>query len=402
MTRPCAPRRTPEVSEPSGWALQFSCPIGADDRVLDAVVGTQAQALAQSLVATCGDEIAACGEGVAEVILDWSRTPPSYEAGWDIAFGRAQLALSSAALNPAEVASRLALRLTEIGWAGEWQARIVPSTLRLGGLILPRTERLRVERDGVRAGISVRAQNGGSIECRRAEPTGEWMADGVEKLPSVGFSRSIHLLGASGLPPADGGEQGFEGVVPIESIDPPIIDAFRAALELLATSAGEYGAWIERVLRGVLVSHREQHVRVLSGSGEAAPGVIHASYPASSMEIAEILVHECAHQYFYMLERVGPVDDGSDSRRYWSPPIRLERPLSRILMAYHALANVRLFYESLRGAEIDDGGYVKRNEPEILDAVSQLDEPLQDNRALTPLGRALYEPLADRLAALAG
>ena len=68
------------------------------------------------------------------------------------------------------------------------------------------------------------------------------------------------------------------------------------------------------------------------------------------MDIAEVLVHECAHQYFYLLAYVGPYDDGSDERLYWSPPLRRNRPLSRILMAYHALANVRLFYAAVRAS----------------------------------------------------
>ena len=81
--------------------------------------------------------------------------------------------------------------------------------------------------------------------------------------------------------------------------------------------------------------------------------------------------------------------------------MRKERPLSRILVAYHALANVRLFYESVRAARIDDGGYVDLYERKLSDTIAQLDAPLRDNPALTRLGRALYEPLARRIAALA-
>jgi HEXXH motif-containing protein len=97
---------------------------------------------------------------------------------------------------------------------------------------------------------------------------------------------------------------------------------------------------------------------------------------------------------------VGPVDDASDTTLYWSPPIRRHRPLSRILMAYHALANVMLLYDGVRRqpqADVEDSFYVRANLPDLRAAVQALDEPLRDNPALTALGRGLYQPLADRL-----
>ena len=257
-----------------------------------------------------------------------------------------------------------------------------------------------MERNGGQSNVTARARNGTTVECVRHEPTGAWAADGVEPLPSVGVSRSIYLLDAS-APAAGDREQGFEGVEPVESIDAAMIQRFREAFDVLAAGATEYLRWVELILRGIVVTPRVESFRVVSGSGSAMPGMIHASYPAGLMDIAEILVHESAHQYFYMLERVGPVDDGTDRSLYWSPPIRKERPLRRILIAYHALANVRLFYEAVRAARVDDGGYVDLNEQTIVDSLAELDAPLRGNPALTRFGRALYEPLATRVAALA-
>jgi HEXXH motif-containing protein len=391
-----------ETGGPPPWALPFSLPVQElDDRVLAAVAGTHAQALAELLITTYGEEIASCSEGLVDLVADWCRVPTSYDTAWDLAFGRVQLALTSGALDPREVAVRVALRLTETGVEGAWRGVIPPSTLRLGHLILPGIESVEVKCAAGRLGATVRAQNGTTVECGRREATGEWVADGVASLPLIGVTRSIYLLGASGLPPADGGEQGFEGVEPVQSIDTATIKGFQGAFEILADGVTNYLGWIERILRGILVSRREEAFRLVSGSADAVPGVIHASYPAGAMDIAEVLVHECAHQYFYLLERVGPLDDGSDPRLYWSPPLRRERPLNRILMAYHALANVWLFYDAVRAVGVDDSGYVDTHESTIADSVAQLDAPLRSNRALTGLGRALYQPLADRVAGLA-
>jgi HEXXH motif-containing protein len=371
-----------------------------DDRLLDVVVGTHSQALADALVKTYRQEISACTTGVVGLITDWCRAPASYETAWDPAFGRAELALTNGALDPREVAVRLALRLTETGREDAWCGVIAPSTFRLGRLILPGAESIQVDCNGGELRVTGRATNG-TFECVRQQATGEWIADGLECLPSVGLERSITLLGASAPIAGDGGEQGFEGVEPVGSFDTAMIQKFQEAFDAVAVGATEYSRWIEVVLRGILVTRCKRTSGTISGSVQPMPGVIQAAYPAGRMEIAEILVHESAHQYFYLLERVGPVDDGSDHTRYWSPPMRKVRPLSRILVAYHALANVRLFYESIRAARIDDGGYVDLYERKLSDTIAQLDAPLRDNPALTRLGRALYEPLARRIAALA-
>jgi len=390
------------MREPPAWAVPFSFPLRpVDDGVLATVAGTHAQELAKSLVRTYRAEIAGCGNGLVEHILEWCDAPASYDTSWDLAFGRAQLALTSSSFDPGEVAVRIALRLTETGVEGTWRGAIAPSTLRLGRLILPEIERVQVDWVGGQPDVRVHASNGATMTCARRAGTGDWVATGVSSLPSVGVTRSVYLFGPSPLPPADGGAQCFEGVDPVEMIDAPMTVALQEAFTVLAEGATEYLRWVERILRGILVSQREESVRLVSGSGDSVPGVIHLSYPAGTMDIAEVLIHECAHQYFYLLERVGPVDDGSDRRLYWSPPIRRDRPLSRVLMAYHALANVRLFYNTIRTSGVDGRRYVDLHEEGIIDSVAQLDKPLRGNPALTPIGRALYEPLASRIAALA-
>jgi HEXXH motif-containing protein len=129
----------------------------------------------------------------------------------------------------------------------------------------------------------------------------------------------------------------------------------------------------------------------------AVPGMAVDQVADRLMEIAEMLVDKCTHQYLYVLQRVGTLDDGSDDRLCCSP-IRMKRSLSKILIAYHALANVRFFYDRARsGGREDELEYVDANQPAITGALANLDAPLRDNAALTELGRGLYEPLAHRL-----
>jgi HEXXH motif-containing protein len=156
-----------------------------------------------------------------------------------------------------------------------------------------------------------------------------------------------------------------------------------------------YLNWVAKVLRGILpLAPATQMHR--SGSYMMRPGVIACSLPAPAEIISELLIHEASHQYFYMLEKLGSVDDGSDSSLYYSPARRIGRPLKYILMAYHAFANIWLHLIQC----IEDGSahaaYYRLRAAEVHDYLRQLEPPLMSSRALTLSGTALFQPLADR------
>src|SRR6185312_15271355 len=91
-----------------------------------------------------------------------------------------------------------------------------------------------------------------------------------------------------------------------------------------------------------------------SGSSASEPGRCHMSVRAGQVKLAEMLVHEATHQYYYLVTRLGPVDDGTDSTLYYSPVKNCYRPLAYILIAYHAFANVLLFSQRCLDAGYDD------------------------------------------------
>jgi len=111
------------------------------------------------------------------------------------------------------------------------------------------------------------------------------------------------------------------------------------------------------------------------------------------MLVAEMLVHEACHQYFYLVRRLGPVHDLADTQLYYSPAVDRERRLDRIVMAYHAFANVLCFYRTAMGSGMEDE-VCARVESELQDDVVLMERTLVGNPALTALGAALVEPLA--------
>ncbi|MCA9666296.1 MAG: hypothetical protein KC503_11935, partial [Myxococcales bacterium] len=83
----------------------------------------------------------------------------------------------------------------------------------------------------------------------------------------------------------------------------------------------------------------------------------------------------------------GPVDDGSDRRLYPSPIKKAERPIDKILLAYHAVANMVLFYRQCA----ENGHAVERCHAQAQQLAAWRDAlraPLEGNAALTDVGRA--------------
>lgn len=360
------------------WARPFSLPTAdMDPAILDVVAGTYGAAVAAALLEHCHAEITAATSGVVEVIDAWSRQPPSFRTTWHEAFGQAELAIAGES-DPVAAAVAIALRLNELGYDGHWHARLPHTHLRVAGMPLGTVERIEASPTAIVAdGVQFRFQDGG------------WTAaDRRPRLTSVGWDSRIWLLDAATAPQ-------FDAVTPLAVVTPQAAEDFRHALDL-AERLG-YRPWIETVLRALVIAEKEDTTRIASGSTVALPGVVAISHPASLFDIVETLVHECAHQYFHLLSRYGAFDDGSDTAHYWSPAARAMRPVHRILVAYHAMANVVVLFDAMREAAVADDGYVDRNIGTVLRKVRELDAPLRGNPALTALGRALYEPLAERV-----
>ena len=108
-------------------------------------------------------------------------------------------------------------------------------------------------------------------------------------------------------------------------------------------------------------------------------------------------VHECTHQDFYVTSRVADVVDGRDKTLYYSPAVQRQRPLNKILVGYHAFANILLFYRTLLSRGFSGNGYCRSIEERLTAEVAELERPLRDNPALTSAGVDLFAPLMELL-----
>jgi len=387
------------------WIDPFSLPCEpADDAIFGAVMTAHGSGVASWLLRKHAPEVGQASEGLVEFVRSWIDAPGAWQTAWDISFGRAHLALKESKLDPVEAAIRMGIHIAASGHVGAWQAWTPPTVIQFEDRVLEGVTLVAVDNDvSGRCVIRFRLSDGIDIELRRSSGSDSWAGEGGHRLISIGRNRAIRLLPKRSLPAGEREGEVFQDCQPVSEITGEAAESFEAGMTVLERNTPQYVPWVERVLCGIVVCPREAEFRLVSGSWEDVPGLVHMSSPHNGIDIAEILVHEAAHQYFYMLQRVGPVDDSTDNQLYWSPPIRKNRPLSRILMAYHALANVQLLFEAVRSNETNDKWdieYVRVNEPDLQAAIRALDQPLRGNPALTKLGRGLYDLLAERMAEL--
>jgi HEXXH motif-containing protein len=197
----------------------------------------------------------------------------------------------------------------------------------------------------------------------------------------------------------DAATAGFDadGFGAVESIGSEgwVRSSVQAARELLAEASPTYLNWVSRVVRH-FVPLKSVGSMIVSGSDPSQPGVIFASPLAGAALAAEVLVHEASHQYMHILCRLGLVDDGDPTPKYYSPVKGTMRPLWGIVTAFHAFANVSLYYREICRCPLTsqmDREYCTVQNEHLMPQLDQLRMSLRDNPALSWIGRALVEPL---------
>ena len=168
-----------------------------------------------------------------------------------------------------------------------------------------------------------------------------------------------------------------------------------AAFDLIDRYAPEYGPWVLRLLKRLIPLEGGLANSCQSGSSRLDAGACHMAFPCEPEALAEMLVHESTHQYYYLLTRAGRVEDGTDSDLYFSPAKQCGRPIYFILIAYHAFANVLLFSSRcLAAGYADPRDYLNRNVSELKGWMDTFESHLNQTNALTSIGTALWVPLS--------
>ena len=108
-----------------------------------------------------------------------------------------------------------------------------------------------------------------------------------------------------------------------------------------------------------------------------------------------MLVHESSHQHFFLAKHLGPIDDGSDKNQYFSPMVNDNRPLEKMLLAYHALINMGSLYRAMKGLNATHQDFVSKRIGYIFKKLEHVEPVVRDARAFSEMGQAIYDRLAE-------
>lgn len=281
------------------------------------------------------------------------------------------------------------------GSRGCWHLRLAqPTPLFVDNILLPTCATLDVESSD--AAITVKVSGCGSpmellIE-RQAAAHGCRVSDSLT-MPTARYADATLVV----LPRAAISSIGTaHNVLPAASSEH--IEALTAALQLLYEAAPRYFQWVGWVMRRVALTHASPGA-MNSSTIDGHSGLCLMSASLQPLDLAEMLVHESSHQYYHIATSVGQLADPHHVQQYYSPFPRQMRALSRLLLAYHAFANVALFYGDCIASGICPRSKLSQGSffSDLLQTESVLREQ-QDH--LTPLGQHLFKTLLTKREAL--
>lgn len=289
-------------------------------------------------------------------------------------------------------ASLLAERTLQGGVRSPWQVTLAePRALRFGALLSPTGQTFEVDVSaGAAARLRVQQLDGTWRECSLSRPDETW-----QRLPRARLHESFALIATR--PPTD--VLWLEPDHPVSAVDATEVTAVtEEAVRQIGRYAPEYLPWIDRVVRCIVPIEAPAETS-LSSSTKGQHGIICASFPASVVHMSEVLVHEAAHQYVNIVEHAAfTVNLPMDGRTYFSPYVKRQRNIDRILFAYHAFANVLLFHRRCLAGGADPKDYQGNSLTDQEQMLAMVQGYLRENTStLSAVGRAIFEPLDERV-----
>ena len=167
---------------------------------------------------------------------------------------------------------------------------------------------------------------------------------------------------------------------------------------ILWSYAPAYLGWVEEALSAVVPIPKFDAIATQSFSVQGLNGVVFASFPEPALRMADTLVHEASHQYFHYGQLETIFTNGMDTGLYPSPYVGKDRPIDRILIAFHAFANLVLFYRACLASGLIEGREVAEREIAFhLRHLGPMSRFLESSPGLSSGGRGLFEPLREEL-----
>lgn len=238
-----------------------------------------------------------------------------------------------------------------------------------------------------------------SIRFYDSKPTGE----GTE-----GHSLSVgeRIIPRNGLPALRSCNASLLDVLyktPPEALDPgehsKALGHLVKTFEFMKQSIPNYYNWTSYAINEIVVVRNPHPQGSISGSLFELHGHIFMSHSDCLITTFTVLIHEASHQYFHLLMMKSPLVV-KDAPHFYSSLKGIKRPLIKVLLGYHAFANICIALHDLiaKRRHQHDEQRIKNAFSYHLNITHQLGESLkQGSPYLTEFGRAFYDHLKKRL-----
>ena len=374
-----------DFSEPDPQRVEFfSCPEPDPEgriNLLHEIQRSQAIELTQGFVSRYGETLKDRDDGLFAVLEAVRAGGISAEQAIAYPIPQYRFLFGSEELDPLIVATQTALHLGVHGQAQEWKVEFPEPAVFVGG-------------NRYKADLLSMEQSGNQITGTTAQ--GDLLAlEEWDELPSVdniGFLTSIP-------------KQAFLKVLNNQEESPQLKAeeckiVLSEALDIIEQFTPAYLPWVKDILRWLVPIYPPEAStgatsRAFSMYG--VPSIVHMSFPNNPLKIADLLVHECSHQYYHVAEDWFRLSNDQDKELYYSDYVKKDRPIDRILIAFHAFANVSRFYiECLR----NDAPFKEKAMQELGRHerwLSDFKEHLHATPGLTKAGHNVWRPLSKLL-----
>lgn len=252
-------------------------------------------------------------------------------ACWSPAFGTANGFAKLGECAAAPAAGQLFLALAELGFEGEFQANYpFPARHRLGASWLASAKSVRMAAS--RGSVTVITEDASVTMVFGSEHQGAEIQAGLFGRGWIKWGYSVDPLI---LDPGD---------VPLGAeLSGIAVAQLRAAADLIAIDP-QITRWCSRLLYELSLTNSGNDRRLTSRSTPLQPGNVQISLPGPPLHLAELLVHEAAHQHYFLAALAGPyVAPASQDAVVYSALRECQRPIDRVLLGLHALVNITDF-----------------------------------------------------------
>jgi hypothetical protein len=178
------------------------------------------------------------------------------------------------------------------------------------------------------------------------------------------------------------------------------VSSICTTFDLIDRGASQYSLWVRRLLRQVhALGQMTRGDRVNSRSYERRPGIVVATAPRNPIFLGDVIVHETSHQHFFLLQRVTRLTtENASGLKFMSALNGKWRDMDRILVAYHAVANMLIYHAAIAKSGLIDPT-VAKDRFEYLKSVGRdyLTTIAKNSSLLSADGLAFWEPGAAQI-----